>query len=234
MLAPHVNDPLDSFHSATAPEERVDAFVRLIHEARGPDAGPGPRSPIGAVLDAVEASPERREQFLASLSALLAETDGTALFGDVGIPSDRGFLAELGDRISTRLIPSPRDSHDLSEIVYRLFRSDSEVEGFRDLPLSDVHRLVRLVGDGISKEAASVVSGAFADGFRLLLGRLQAHGLSRDLRARSTPGPVYSSPFHRVLDRATRSSTSGSPESPPVRRSRRFTRTRESAARKSG
>ncbi|MBK8595455.1 MAG: hypothetical protein IPN83_07675 [Holophagales bacterium] len=47
-----MNDPLDSFHSATAPEERVDAFVRLIHEARGPDAGPGPRSPIGAVLDA--------------------------------------------------------------------------------------------------------------------------------------------------------------------------------------
>lgn len=199
MLAPHVNAPLDSFHSASAPEERVDAFVRLIHEARGSGAGPGARSHIGAVLDAVEASPEGRAEFLASLSALLAETDGTALFGDVGIPSDRGFLAELGDRISTRLIPAPRDSHDLSEIVYRLFRSDSDVESFRDLPLSDVHRLVRLVEDGLSKEAAAAVSGAFADGFRLLLGRLQAHGLSRDLRSRSTPGPVYASPFHRVL-----------------------------------
>ncbi len=147
----------------------------------------------------MEASPEKRELFLGSLSALLAETDGTALFGDVGIPSDRGFLSELGDRISARLIPSPRDAHDLSEIAYRLFRSDSDVETFRDLPLSDVHRLVRLVQDGLSKEAASVVSGAFADGFRLLLSRIQAHGLSRDLRARSTPGPVYSSPFHRVL-----------------------------------
>ena len=161
---------------------------------------PGHPSPrIGTILDAVEASPERRERFLGSLSALLAETDGTALFGDVGIPSDRGFLSELGDRISARLIPSPRDAHDLSEIASRLFRSDSDVETFRDLPLSDVHRLVRLVQDGLSKEAASVVSGAFADGFRLLLSRIQAHGLSRDLRARSTPGPVYSSPFHRVL-----------------------------------
>ncbi len=190
---------LETFLSAASPEERVDSFVRLIREARWSDRGQGVRSSIGGILDAVEASPERRERFLASLSALLAETDGTALFGDVGIPSDRGFVSELGDRISARLIPSPRDAHDLSEIAYRLFRSDSDVETFRDLPLSDVHRLVRLVQNGLSKEAAAVVSGAFADGFRLLLSRIQAHALSRDLRARATPGPVYSTPFHRVL-----------------------------------
>ena len=63
------------------------------------------QSSVRKILDALEASPERRERFLASLSALLAETDGTALFGDVGIPGDRGFLSELGDRISARLIP---------------------------------------------------------------------------------------------------------------------------------
>jgi site-specific recombinase len=194
-----VSDPLETFLSAGTSEERVDSFVRLIRESRWSDNGQSARSSIGMILDAVEASPERRELFLGSLSALLARTDGTALFGDVGIPSDRGFLSELGDRISARLIPSPRDAHDLSEITYRLFRSDSDVETFRDLPLSDVHRLVRLVQDGLSKEAASVVSGGFADGFRLLLSRIQAHGLSRDLRARSTPGPVSSSPFHRVL-----------------------------------
>jgi site-specific recombinase len=190
---------LDTFLSAATSEDRVDSFVRLIREARWSDTGQGTQSSVRKILDALEASPERRERFLASLSALLAETDGTALFGDVGIPGDRGFLSELGDRISARLIPSPRDAHDLSEIASRLFRSDSDVDAFRDLPLSDVHRLVRVVEDGLSKEAASIVSGAFADGFRLLLGRIQAHGLSRDLRARSTPGPVYSSPFHRVL-----------------------------------
>jgi site-specific recombinase len=194
-----VIDPLETFLSATSAEDRVDSFVRLIRDARWSDTGPGARSAAGRILDAVEASPEKRERFLGSLSALLAETDGTALFGDVGIPSDRGFLSELGDRISARLIPSPRDAHDLSEIAYRLFRSDSDVETFRNLPLSDVHGLVRLVQDGLSKEAGGVVSGAFADGFRLLLSRIQAHGLSRDLRARSTPGPVYSSPFHNVL-----------------------------------
>ncbi len=190
---------LDTFLSASTSEERVDSFVRLIREARWSDPDQGTQSSIRKVLDALEASPEKRELFLGTLSALLAETDGTALFGDVGIPGDRGFLSELGDRISSRLIPSPRDARDLSEIAYRLFRSDLDVERFRDLPLSDVHRLVRLVQDGLSKEAASVVSGAFADGFRLLLSRIQAHGLSRNLRARSTPGPVSSSPFHRIL-----------------------------------
>ncbi|HYN43566.1 MAG TPA: hypothetical protein VE129_17445 [Thermoanaerobaculia bacterium] len=194
-----MSDPLETFLSAGSSEERVDSFVRLIRDARWSDTGLGTRSAISRILDAVEASPERRKRFLDALSALLAETDGTALFGDVGIPSDRGFLSELGDRISARLIPSPRDAHDLSEIAYRLFRSDSDVETFRDLPLSDIHRLFRLVQEGLSKEAAAVVSGAFADGFRLLLSRIQSHGLSRDLRARSTPGQVYSSPFHRVL-----------------------------------
>jgi site-specific recombinase len=194
-----VFDPLETFLSAASSAERVEAFVRLVHEARRVDGRPGGRSHIGTILDAVESSPEVRERFLGSLSTLLAETDGTALFGDVGIPSDRGFVAELGDRISARLIPSPRDARDLSEIAYRVFRSDADIESFRDLPLSDVHRLVRLVEGGRSEEAAAAVSLGFADGFRLLLSRIQAHGLSRDLRSRSTPGPVYSSPFHRVL-----------------------------------
>jgi site-specific recombinase len=194
-----VNDPIAAVLSAPTPEERAEAFVHLLHDARRADVGSPARSHVGTLLDVVETSPERREAFLRSLSALLAETDGTALFGDVGIPSDRGFLAELGDRISSRLIPSPRDSHDLAALVSRLFDSDGEVEGFCALPLSDVHRLVRLVRGGLSREAADAVARGFANGFRLLLSRVHAQGLSRDLRSRSTPGPVSASPFHRVL-----------------------------------
>ena len=186
--------------SAGSPEERADAFVRLLRESPpSPPGANGPRSRIGAILDALEASPEVRAGFLSALSALFAEGDGTALFGDVGIPSDKGFFAELGSRVSARLIPSPRDAHDLAEIAARLFRSEADVAAFRDLPLSDLHRLVRLLEEGLSPEATASLSRAFADGFRLLLARVHAQGLSRELRSRATPCPIASSPFHRLL-----------------------------------
>jgi len=194
-----VEEALDSVLSAATPEERADAFVRLLREPWTAAFGSSARTRVGALLDRVEEAPERRDGLVAALSAILAGTDGTPLFGDVGIPSDRGFLAELGDRVSARLVPSPRDAHDLTEIVSRLFRSETEVGAFRDLPLSEMHRLVRLVSGGLSKEASAVLARSFADGFRLLVARVHAQGLSRALRARSTPGPVSASPFHRVL-----------------------------------
>ena len=42
------------------------------------------------------------------------------------------------------------------------------------------------------------VRAACADGFRLLLSRVEAEGLSPKVRARATAGPVSASPFHRI------------------------------------
>lgn len=190
---------LEAVRSAATTEERAEALVSLLHETRKAGSGTGARSHLGALLDAVEAAGDVGEGFVRSLSAFLAETDSTALFGEVGIPGDRGFFSELGERISARIVPSPRDARDLDDVVYRSFRTDTDVESLRDLPLADFHRLVRLVGDGLSVEARAALLRGFADGFRLLLSRLNAQGLSREIRLRSTPGPIDSSPFHRVL-----------------------------------
>ena len=194
MTAPPETPPADG-----TPEEAAAAFVRLLAD---PPPSPGPtgtRSRIGAALDDLEGSPGRRAGVLRAFSTILASGDGTSFFGDVGIPSDKGFLAELGDRVSAKLIPSPRDAHDLAEIASRLFASETDVDAFHDLPLSDFHRLVRLLESGLSAQASCALSRGFADGFRLLLARIQAHGLSREIRARSAPGPVSASPFHRIL-----------------------------------
>jgi len=193
-----MTDLLEAFLAAASPEERVEALASLVHESRE-GAGPESRSRIGSILDAADATPERRDAFLGSLSALLSETDGTSLFGDVGIPSVRGFFAELGDRVSARLIPSPRDARDLSALARQLFRTDRDVAFFADLPLSEVHRLLRFVEGGLSPEARAALTRGFVDGFRLLLSRIQSHGLSTDLRSRATAGPVGASPFHRIL-----------------------------------
>lgn len=183
----------------TPPDDRVETLVRFIRESREGAGAPAGRSHVGPSLDRLEADPAERDRVLGAVSSLLAGAEGASLFGDVGVPSERGFLSELGDRLSAKLIPAPRDAHDLSEIVYRLFRSEADVRLFAALPLSDFHRLVRLVGEALAPEARAALARAFADGFRLLLTRVNAHGLSRELRSRSTPGPISASPFHRIL-----------------------------------
>jgi len=201
------------------PDERVEYLVRLVRASRAEAGSAGARSHLAAGLDRVEGAPEESERFLAALSSLLSEGEGASLFGDVGIPSERGFLSELGDRISAKLIPSPRDAHDLSEVVYRLFRSEEEVSRFVSLPLSDFHRLVRLVEEGLTPAAGAALARGFADGFRILLSRINAHGLSRELRSRATPGPVSESPFHRILlsgDALLAAWRSGAPLGPAV------------------
>jgi len=185
---------LDDFVSAEGAGDRADAFVRLARTAQL--VADSPSEAGTPVVDVLNADPEKRARFHAAIAALLAGTDATALFGETGIPAERGFVAELSDRISSRLLPGPRDDRDLSRVVRRLFRSPADVERFRNRDLRVVHAVVELFA-GAGSEAWAPARQGFADGFRLLAARVLAHGLSRDLRARGTGHRVAESPFYR-------------------------------------
>jgi site-specific recombinase len=184
---------LDEFVSAEGAGDRADAFVRLVRSAQVVTGAPPQETPL---VDVLNADPEKRGRFHVAVAALLAGTDATALFGETGIPVERGFLAELSDRISGRLLPDPRDDRDLSRVVRRLFRSPADVERFRDRDPRVVHAVVELFA-GTGAEAWAPARQGFTDGFRLLASRVLAHGLSRDLRARGTGHRVADSPFYR-------------------------------------
>ena len=193
-----MGERLDAFLSAEGVGDRSDAFVRLVRSARIIAAEPSAAIPL---VDALNADPEWKARFQAALGALLAETDATALFGETGIPSERGFFAELSNRVSSRLLPEPRDDRDLSRIVRRLFKSPDDVEALRERDPRVFHGLVELFA-GAGAEAWAPMRQGFADGFRLLAARVLAHGLSRDLRARGTGKRVADSPFYRVKSSA--------------------------------
>ena len=184
----------DAFVSAEGAGDRADAFVRLVRSTRVVTASPAEVAPL---VEALSRDPERRGRFQAALAVLLAETDATALFGETGIPVERGFVAELFDRVSSRLLPEPRDDRDLSRVVRRLFRTASDVESFRGRDLRAFHATVELFA-GTGPEAWAPLRRGYADGFRLLAARVLAHGLSRDLRARGTGQRVAESPFYRL------------------------------------
>lgn len=155
---------------------------------------------FAVLMDVLAANPDLAADMRRAIRAILDETDGANLFGEVGIPSDRGFLSEFGDRLTAKLIPSPRDDHDLSHLVSRSFRRDRDLTLIRGLQPSTFQRAVDILFPSTEPEMAQALRSAMADGFRLLVARVQGQGLSLKLRARSERRPVAASPFKRLAD----------------------------------
>jgi len=187
----------DAFVSANA-ATRAEAFASLIHAVRpGADAN-WKDSTLVALLDAVERPGAARDRFGSALSALLADTDATNLVACAGIPGHRGFFSEFGDRLADHLLPSPGDERDLRELVHRLYRTEHDVDAFGSLPLDLFHRVAGAFKEAPPPGSWNGLRAAFADGFRLLLSRVETEGLSPKVRARASAGPVSAAPFHRI------------------------------------
>ena len=198
MPAGPARDAFHAFVSAADTATRAEAFASLIHAVR-----PGPESTwkgsaLAALLDAVEAAGEARDRFGAALTQLLAATDATNLIACAGIPGHRGFFSEFGDRLASHLLPSPGNERDLRELAHRLYRTAHDAGTFGGLPLDLFHRVAAAFREAPPPGAWDGLRAAFADGFRLLLSRIETEGLSPKVRARASAGPVSASPFHRI------------------------------------
>src|SRR5690348_7719835 len=114
-----------------APElrSRIDALVALarfvVETDRRmplPQMAPTAQHPAAehrrlAALAAVLEAPELQRPIVTVVAAILAETNGVSLVAETGLPSDRGILRETTDRVFRRLLPSPRDDHDLAALL---------------------------------------------------------------------------------------------------------------------
>lgn len=157
-----------------------------------------PFARLALVLEALRADVQVRAAVRAAFSLLAAQADATNLFGAAGLPSERGFLAEAGDRLLAHLLPRPRDDADLAQQLRRLFPDAEAVAWLQRLPPAMMGELVRLLTEDAAPGAFDHLRRSFADGFRLLAVRLQAQGLGRHLRRRGAGMVVEGSPFFRI------------------------------------
>lgn len=208
-LAAEARRHLDPIVEAATLPERLDAVVAMVRWARGgwddPAGQPGRHfwsrrrgGRLDAALTLLESDAELRCRYQEAVAALFQESDATNAFAHAGIPSERGFFAELGERVMGRLVPRPHNDRDLATLLRRLFRSASDVERFDQMPEALFGRFVRLHSLTDHPEVGAGLRRAFADGFRLLATWTQAQGLSPKLRKRSRPCEVTASPFHRI------------------------------------
>ncbi len=200
---------LDEFVNAASLGDRLDAWLRLIHWTR---VGTSPTLHLlqarmrwreaylywELLLDVLEQVPDIRRRVQEAVSRILLETDAVNLVGQSGLPCDRGFLVEFGDRLISRLLPSVRNDRDLTHLLQRQYRSFLEVKWFSQIPPKLFTRILQALTPSDAPSAATL-RRAVADGFRLLAIRVEAQGLSEKLRARSRrPSSIVDSPFYRL------------------------------------
>jgi site-specific recombinase len=139
------------------------------------------------------------------VAALVAESEGVRLFAETGLGNDRGLLSETTDRLFARLLPAPRDDHDLYRLLFRMFPHKRDLAYLERIPRGSFARLCRaLEGNGPSGAdgpAFARLQGALTDAWVLISARLQGLGLSHPIRERSRPLPLPQSPFF-LLPRA--------------------------------
>ena len=202
--APELAERLGALATADSLESRLDALVALVEWTRHGEASLVEEDPavgrerLRSAARVLEMVPAARRALQDLFGEIVSETEGVSLFGETGIPNDRGFLAEFVDRLLGRLLPRPADVHDLSRLVTRLYRAGPAVERFTSMPPDFFHRLVELIAPPDRPEAWAPIALAFSDGFRLLALRVESQGLSKKLRARSRPCAVTASPFYKL------------------------------------
>lgn len=148
--------------------------------------------------EVLEEEPAVRTHIQDAIKQILSVSQSTDLFATAGIPSDRGFIPELWERLMSRLLPEPRDDQSLEKLLQRQFPTRQQAEEFNRLPPEIFERLGHLLFPLERGDITESLSGDVADGFRLLASRVQAHGLSQPLRARSREVCVNNSPFYRL------------------------------------
>jgi site-specific recombinase len=191
---------LVSLDPSARPEARAAQLIVGVRWLRGRGAVPVREA---GRLD--EPSPTRRLRLLLEVLALvpwfrmrLAELIASVLAGssalgllEVGLPNTRGVGAETADRLARRFLPSVDEAQDLGALLGHLFPHERDAAWLASLPAELVAQVAALLPTGAL--AASV-----ADCVRLCATRISALGLTADLRARATPGPIGDSAFFRL------------------------------------
>jgi site-specific recombinase len=198
-----VRTHLRAFADAATLSERTDAFVALVRWTRTGPSGSGAWEHDGGRLDALLDQlddPDEGRRFHDAIGAMLAETDGTNAFAHAGIPSERGFLAELSERVMSHVLPRPRNDQDLGFLIRSLFRNAADAERLARMPEARLARLAAALYPAEHAAARHALRRSFANGFRLLATWVQAQGLSPKIRKRSRPSDPTDSPFYRIRD----------------------------------
>lgn len=188
---------------------RVEALEALAEWVRDTDASmpwpageadPAEGDPryrrLGVLAIVLERSEAARSALGGALRDALENGDALALFAEVGIPEHRGIFEEALERAQRRLLPAPRDEHDLGRLLSRILPDEGAAEWIERAPRAVLRRIVASLA--VPAGSLAHVGESLADALRLLAARAESIGLSRPMRERRARALVRESPWYRL------------------------------------
>jgi len=145
---------------------------------------------------ALERIPAAKRRFQAMLRAVLSQTRGVKLFGEIGLPNNRGLLAETTDRLARRFLPEPPAMQELWMLSSKIIRSVDDLAWLGPAADPLLHRLAEAGGD-----AWVPLRNSIEDAIGLITTRIAALGMAEAFRQRTAVGAIRESPLY-LLTRA--------------------------------
>jgi site-specific recombinase len=141
----------------------------------------------------LERIPAAKRRFQGSLKSLLSQTRAIKLFGEIGLPNNRGLAAETTDRLARWILPEPPANHELYLLVGRIIRKVSDLEWLGPAADPLLHRLAEAGG-----EAWQPIRSSIMDAISLISTRIAALGMNEAFRSRTVTDTIRDSPLYHL------------------------------------
>lgn len=145
------------------------------------------------LVRALERIPAARERFCATVHAVLSTTRAVTLLGEIGLPNDRGLIAETIDRLARGVLPEAPAPHKLWRLASRIVRQARDIEWLTPAADPLLHRLVAVGGESWQPLRASVY-----DAIALIATRIAAAGTAESFRTTEFGGSICQSPLYQL------------------------------------
>lgn len=181
--------------------ELPEALVVLEQLGRFVVAGPSIPGSIGhpalarleLLVLALERIPAAQRRFQATLRVVLANTRAVKLFGEIGLPNDRGLLAETTDRLARALLPEAPAQHELWMLAGKIIRKLDDLAWLGPAADALLHRLATAGGDAWEPLRASI-----HDAIGMIATRIAALGMEEAFRTRAVAGAIRETALYRM------------------------------------
>lgn len=197
-------------------EDQLDAVENLgrfvVAGPAMPTAGDEASARLQLLVEVLERVEAVRSRFQATIHSVLSHTRGIKMFGEVGMPNDRGLMAETSDRLARKLLPEAPAPHELWMLAGRIIRKVGDLDWLSSPGVDALlHRLA--IAGGTCWEP---MRGSIIDAISMITTRIAALGMGEAFRTRTSVSGVRDSPLYHL----TRARPAEMP--PLIEASRRF------------
>ncbi len=173
-------------------------WVLVDRSAEGEDRAGVHAKRVQHLFNVLERNPEWKRKSAATLRAIMAESEGTELLAEAGLPNHFGFFGELGERLLARVLPEAPRSGELGGLLLYLLpdRSDAgKLEALGEEVFRQVFELVAYDATDADRDYATQIQAGMRSAMMQLATQVCAAGMHSGVSKRIVQERAERLPF---------------------------------------